>query len=1002
MARMTSPRSPMPKSPMPKSPMVCEKYETGCMWHLYGLFNFRQGHSNKKLLSHRRHLKRIDDGNLRTKLDLLNKIDEKCENMDVGMKNKTQTVDSDMASKRKLTGEELSTELRLNKNIASDQVKHLQSDSKFVGPLPKNNGKTSNNRQRSHDIPLHGLKNDTKHRKPSNSTSAEKPLNKLSSAALPEVLSNEVHRKKRRGCGCKSIDYVKYDQINENNHLPVQMNAADAITSQKIIDGVNHQSKQLSDALQILNSNKELFVELLQDPNSLIVKHIEDPRESQTRKHQSKSVCEENISECRTSKARQSKGPSGIHNLNSSDFYLSQESSHSDFAERKVVLKAGPPRLQNSSDGIYSCSSMQSYYSFNNDGESERPANFSLSRMKRKLRCAIGVSSKEQDLKTINATLQISPCQGSEDSKGKGVKIMRRNSPSTINSADSEVLSKSSFDIENRNNIGKVNECESSIGCETASTRGTGLQNPNISLVSQPKKKESETFAELLMKGNKDKNNFVRQTPKTCERVASFPEYDFLPTRSPERDWENTFVDEPMRFSPYSNYQLVYENKSGLQKEKKTCYSTPLRQDVEAMPENKKLDDQLQVLDILRNIDIKGLGDNSRPKGCVQILENNSTMHRGETNSLEFPSESDSTDKVTTIEVKDTIHSGETSSLEVLSKPESTEKTNTIETSNATYLGETNPFEDQPLTSSPDVFSSTPSIQGVEDSDNIKDKREQPSPVSVLEQYFVDATSPASTIFEPAEEHHSHPLTRSHLDPETSSLREHQVISEYIKAVLQASTSNWDELSLMPHSSDQLLDPFLFDAVKLQANQFNSDCMLFFDCINEVLVEVYHTHLPCSPWVSFIKPMASRQFSENTVIHEVMKSVDQYLLPHSSPQKLQQIVEKDIACSGAWLDLRNDSEEVIFKMVEGPFQDWGRLSKEEYLKLQLKLISKPEIKMFSDCIDIYKRRAFNHPMLNNHTIQVDDQLFKCLLQCHARELLALIYWCGLHTPVTGS
>ncbi|KAB2632748.1 hypothetical protein D8674_028995 [Pyrus ussuriensis x Pyrus communis] len=930
MARMTSPRSPMPrspmpKSPMPKSPMVCEKYETGCMWHLYGLFNFRQGHSNKKLLSHRRHLKRIDDGNLRTKLDLPNKIDEKCENMDDGMKNKTQTVDSDMASKRKLKGEELSTELLLNKNIAADEVKHLQSDSKFVGPLPKNNGKTSNNRQRSHDIPLHGLKNDTKHRKPSNSTSAEKPLNKLSSAALPEVLSKEVHRKKRRGCGCKSIDYVKYGQINENNHLPVQMNAADAIISQKFIDGVNHQSKQLSDALQILNSNKELFVELLQDPNSLIVKHIEDPRESQTRKHQSKSVCEENISECRTSKARQSKGPPGIHNLNSSDFHLSQESSDSEFAERIVVLTAGPPRLQNSSDGIYSCSSMQSYYSFNKDGESERPANFSLSRMKRKLRRAIGVSSKEQDSKTINGTLQISPCQGSEDSKGKGVKIMRRNSPSTNNSADSGVVSKSSFDIENRNNIGKVNECESSIGCATASTSGTGLQNPNISLVSQPKKKtfaqSLEHLSELLLKGNKDKNNFVRRTPKTCEGVASFPEDDFLPTRSPERDWENTFVDEPMRFSPYSNYQLVYENKSRLQKEKKTCYLTPLRQDVEAMPENKKLDDQLQVLDILQNIDIKGLGDNSRPKGCVQILENNSTMHRGETNSLELPSESDSTDKVTTIEVKDTIHSGETSSLEVLSKPESTEKTNTIETSDATYQGETNHFEDQPLTSSPDVFSSTPSIQRVEDSDNIKGKREQPSPVSVLEQYFVDATSPASTIFEPAEEHHSHSLTRSHLDPETSSLREHQVISEYIKAVLQASTSNWNELSLMPHSSDQLLDPFLFDAVKLQANQFNSDWMLFFDCINEVLDGVYHTHLPCSPWVSFIKPIASRQFSENAVIHEVMKSVDWYLLPHSLPQTLQQIVEKDIACSGAWLDLRNDSEEVIFKMVEGVLEE---------------------------------------------------------------------------------
>ncbi|KAB2608641.1 hypothetical protein D8674_011809 [Pyrus ussuriensis x Pyrus communis] len=904
--RSPMPRSPMPKSPMPKSPMICEKYETGCMWHLYGLFNFRQGRSNKKLLSHQSHLTRTDDGNFKTKLDLLNKMDEKSENMGDAMKNKTQTVDSNMTSTRKLKGEELSTELQINKKIATDEVKHMQSDSKFVCPLPKNNGKTSNNRQRSNEIPLHGLKNETKHRKPPSSTSVEKPH----SAALPEVLSKEVHRKKRTGCGCKSIDYVKYDQLNENNLPPGQMNAAEAIVSQKFINGVNYQSKQFSDALQILNSNKELFIKLLQDPNSLLVKHIEDLRESQARKHQSKSVCEENISEQRTSKARQSEGPSGIHKLNSCDIYPSQASGDCGFSERIVVLTPTAPRLQNSSDGFDSCSSIQSYYSLRSNGESERPANISLSRIKRKLKRAIGVSSKEQDSKTINGTLQISPCQGSEDdSKGKGVEIIRRNSPGSNNAADSGVA----LDIENRVNISKVNEGESNIGCEAASTSGCGLQNSNISLASQPKRKESETFAEamehlseLLTKGKKDKNNFERQAQKTWEKVASFPEYDFLPTHSPARDWENTFVDEPMRFSPYSNYQLVYENKSRLQKEKKTCYSSPLRQDVEAMPENKKLDDQLQVIDIQRNIHTRGLGDNSRLKGCVQIVKNNSTAHRGETNSIGVSS----------------MRPGEPSSLEVLTKPDSMEKTNTTETSDATCQGETDPFEDQPLTSSPDVFSATPIIQRVESSDNIEDKREQPSPVSVLEHYYLDVTSPASTISEPAEELQSQPLTRSPLYIETSSLSEHQVISEYVRAVLQASSLNWDELSLMWHSSDQLLDPFLFDAVKLQAYQFSDDCMLLFDCINEVLVEVYHTQLPYSPWVSFIKPIASRQLSiEKTVIHEVMKSVDWYLLPHSSPRKLQKIVEKDITSSGTWLDLRNDSEEVVFEMVEDVLEE---------------------------------------------------------------------------------
>ncbi|BFG31737.1 hypothetical protein CerSpe_180110 [Prunus speciosa] len=944
MAKMTpakSPmlKSPMPKSPMPKSPMVCEKYETGCMWHLYGLFNFRQGRSNKKRLSHKRHTNRLDDGNFKTKLDLLNKMDENGQSMDDRMKNKTQTVDSDMASKRKLKGEDLSTEPQMNKKFATDEGEDIPSNSKFVGHLPKNYGKTSKTHQRSHEA---------KHQKHSNSVLVEEPLNKLNSAAVPELSSKEVHSKNRRGCGCKSIDTVKHDQLNEINLVPVQLNAAEAIINQKFIDGVNHQSKQLLDALEILNSNKELFRKLLQDPNSLLVKHIEDLRDSQARTHQGKSPCEANISEYRTSKARQSEGPSSIHTLKSCDIYPSQENGESEFPERIVVLKPGPPSMEISSESINT-----SLQSLRNNGQSDTPANSSFSRIKRKLRHAISESRKEQHSKSIDGTLNTPPCQSTGDnSKGKGMKIIRSNSPSV----DGGGVTKSSLDIKKKENIGKVKQCESSIGREAASTSGSGLGNSNISLVSQPKREESETYveagkhlSELLNNGNKEKSYFERQAQKTWGRVMSFPEYDFLPICNPVRDWENGFLNEQMTFSPYSNCQMVYENKWRLHKEKKAGYSSPLRQDVEALPDNKKLDDQLQVFDTRPNnsdypfADINVQGDISSLKGCVQIVENDNTMHQGETSSLEVPSESESADKFDTIKANNTIRPGETNYLEVLSKPDCTENTNTTETNDTSYQGETqhseilteldstdkaldqssettNMYEEeeyfkrsrQPLTSSPDVFQSSPSsIQRVEDSDCIEDKGEQPSPVSVLEQFFVDATSYASTISEPAEEHHPALLVKSPLEPETSSLNDHEYISEYVMAVLQASGLNWDELSMMCQLSDRLLDPFLFDAVKLQPNQFHGDCMLLFDCINEVLVKVCHTHLPCSPWVSFIKPNARRKLCiEKTVIHEVMKSV------HPSPHTMQQIVEKDIAQSGMRLDIRNDVEETVFEMVE--------------------------------------------------------------------------------------
>lgn len=48
-------------------------------------------------------------------------------------------------------------------------------------------------------------------------------------------------------------------------------------------DGAGSQPHQFFDALQILYSNKELFLKLLQDPNSLLVKQIHDLQFSQVK-----------------------------------------------------------------------------------------------------------------------------------------------------------------------------------------------------------------------------------------------------------------------------------------------------------------------------------------------------------------------------------------------------------------------------------------------------------------------------------------------------------------------------------------------------------------------------------------------------------------------------------------------------------------------------------------------------------------------------------------------
>ncbi|XP_050378697.1 uncharacterized protein LOC126796001 isoform X2 [Argentina anserina] len=858
MARMTP----------PKSPMVCEKYQTGCMWRLYGLFDFRQGHSAKKLISDKKHSNRFDKKNSKiNKVDLLTGLDEMSQSVDDKKQNKTETVDSGMASKRKHKEEKLSTELQMIKNLDSDESKHMQSNSKLGGPLPKKKGKASKSSQISQSIPPHGLKSEAKNAKPSY-ISVEQSLNKLHLEALAE----EVHGKKQRGCGCKSINY-------EITVPQVKKTAAEAIIIQKFIDekyirtdGVNHQSRQLSDALEILNSNKELFRKLLQDPNSLLAKRIEDIKESQAVKHQMKSLPDINSSE-----PKQCDGPVGIQKSKFCDTYSSEESDDALSSDKIVVLKPGPISMQSAEDNI-NCSSVQSSY----NRQSEMPENFSFSQIMKKLRHAIGVSRKEQLSKGMDDTLNRSPCVGSkEDCEEKGVEIKETG------------MIISPLDVKKRDDIRWERECESLIQCETASTSGSGLGNSNISVLLHPRRNEPDSSLEARLLELLNSGNNERRGQKTLERLISFPEYDFLPTRS------------PVGLSPYSNRHLSYDYKWRLQKEKISC-SSP--------------------------------------------TENKHIMHQGETNSLEEPSESESACTNGTLETNDTVNPGESNSSEGLRRSHCVEKSGTRDTNDTIYQGETDcaetlseinckdkaldwstdeanmyeedeyfktSIQEQPSTSSADVFQSPPRIETFEDSASIDDKGEHPSPVSVLEQFFVDAIS------EPAEEHHSAPLVRSPTDPDCSTtyLNDHELISEYIQAVLQAANLDWEGVSMMCDSTDQLLDPILFDTVKLQANQLYGDSMLLFDCIDEVLVDVYHSDIRYPSWLSFLEPNVRQLPIEKTVIHKVMKYVDRHLSLHPSPRTLKQVVEMDIARSGTWIDIRKDAEDIVFQMVDDVLED---------------------------------------------------------------------------------
>ena len=164
----------------------------------------------------------------------------------------------------------------------------------------------------------------------------------------------------------------------------------------------------------------------------------------------------------------------------------------------------------------------------------------------------------------------------------------------------------------------------------------------------------------------------------------------------------------------------------------------------------------------------------------------------------------------------------------------------------------------------------------------------------------------------------------SHLDLKSNagtSMDKQGSLSECIRAVLQISGLNWDELSRKWHLLDQMLDSSLFENVVVWPEKSSTDRKLLFGYISEVLLEIYQCYFRCSPWVSLLNPRPRLALLSKNMVHDVLRHVDWQLLSELPQQTLQQLVEKDLAKSGTWMDIRLDAEEVVTKLVDNILDD---------------------------------------------------------------------------------
>ncbi|XP_038874729.1 uncharacterized protein LOC120067270 [Benincasa hispida] len=774
-------------------------------------------------------------------------------------------------------------------------TKHMQSNSTMVGRVSK-----------SQKMLCKAVGRPSKElQQPSPKSLVTASSKKLDSTASTRVACC----RSRRFCTCKSC--MEYGRHNEISLKLVQKNeAAEPFSSKKFVGVADKQCKQLLDALGIFNSNKELFVNLLQDPNSLLIKRIEDSTDSRNRKQQMMTFFGSRLSENKIREVGEYEEPDCSQNLNPCDRLPADDSDDSLSLERIVVLKPNPTSSLQAAVGTNYCTSLKSHSSFIKNGQSDKGTLFSFRQIKEKMKQAMGVRKKESEcLSTNGVPKKTSPvCRAPKDNgKQMVMGATGRSSYSNIQTDDKRISSSFQDSLE-RDQLDKA--FYSRNGDKTASTSEITDKKVGQSAVTSNLKRQKSKKHE----GDREVSRKMKAKPWGW--VMCFSDDDILPSNKP-----GCHTASRMRYSYLSNKKFIHEKKSKPQNdEEQSCNTLQMVKKGASLAGARRDDNQVHASTTELNVspvifsDVK-VDQDPIIEGSVKIIKDTATIDQERNNFCEESSRFDNNCNAS--------YCQRTNKIKGLGEKGNPE------------LSKLNfPLEVQPLAFSVNTFpSSSLQFQTVEDPDGLCDRKVQPLPETIHGQLLVDATSSnlafTTGTAEPSsealpinfEEDQCTGLARLQevLNPALASFNCCSSISQFVLELLQVSKQNWNELSLDCHSSTWLQISFV-DKVKMFSSQLCGDCVILFDYFNEVLEDVFHCYIRCSPWLSSYKAHIQAPDKESTFYHEVMQHVDWSLLQQQPPQTLDQLCLRDLR-SRTWINYPTETEEIVTIIVESVLRE---------------------------------------------------------------------------------